>query len=180
MRIIALPLAALALTLGPAEHGGLPESGAEPLLAGDTTVVRVSGGAVDSAFRSLAASHNAADFARDLPTGDVSRYQLVVLSRRAAGAAELHQRWSDVVFVRSGSATLTTGGTLAGRRSMGQGEFTGTSISAGRERAVRTGDVIVIPAGLPHHWRPTGSAAFSYVLLKLRPGDPSSVGVAPR
>jgi mannose-6-phosphate isomerase-like protein (cupin superfamily) len=141
----------------------------------DTAVVRVTGGAIDSAFRSLAASKSSADIARDLPTGDLTRYQLVVLSRRIAGPAELHERWSDVVFVRSGAAVLRTGRVLAGQRVQGQGEYSGSAISRGRDQPVEVGDMLVIPAGLAHEWRPTGKAAFSYVVLKVHPGRASGL-----
>lgn len=135
----------------------------------DTSVVRVSGGAMDSAFRSLAASSSSADIARDLPTGDLSRYQFVALSRRVAGPPELHERWSDIVVVRTGAAVLRTGRTLQARHALGQGEYSGYAIASGRDQSVGPGDMVVIPAGLAHQWRPIGNAAFSYVVLKVHP-----------
>jgi mannose-6-phosphate isomerase-like protein (cupin superfamily) len=133
-----------------------------------TEVVRVSGGAIDSAFRALAATPGAN--ARDLPTGALDRYQLIVLARRAVELAELHERWTDVVLVRSGSATLRTGPSLVGRRQSDPGEWHGSGIEKARDQRVGPGDVLIIPAGMAHQWRPSGQQAFAYILLKIRPG----------
>jgi uncharacterized RmlC-like cupin family protein len=129
---------------------------------------RVSGAAIDSALRSLAATPE--PNARDLPITGASRrsYQFVVLARRATGAAELHERWDDVVLVRSGTALLRTGRALVARKLREPGEWNGTDIGGARDQAVGPGDVLVIPAGIPHQWQPTGSAPFAYVVLKVR------------
>lgn len=171
MRIAAVPLLS-AVLLGKFVLGA-PEPAAPRTspLARDTAIVRVSGGAIDSALRSLAASRSFADIARDLPAGDLSQYQVVVLSRRVAGPAELHERWSDVVFVRSGGAILRTGPGLADPRAQGQGEYSGNTIMRARDQSVGAGDIVVIPAGLAHQWRPIGDHAFAYVVLKLLPGS---------
>src|SRR5829696_7310874 len=157
--VLSLALVGLLATAG-AHAGGPPPASrphvplaSEPGLRADSLVVHVSGGAIDSAFRALNASNRAADFARDLPTGDVTRYQLVVLSRRATGLVELHARWTDVALVRSGTAVLRTGPAVTGRTAQGQGEYSGTAIPRARERRVSSGDVLVIPAGLAHQWR---------------------------
>lgn len=133
----------------------------------DTVVVRVTGGAIDSAFRSIASVQ---PNARDLPTGALGSYGLIVLARRTTDAAELHERWTDVVFVRSGTAVLRTGRTLVRRQRGDPGEWNGAGITGVRDQAVGPGDVVVIPAGIAHQWRPNGAQAFSYVLLKVRPG----------
>ena len=180
MKIITPCLVALAFVAILSGNASAHRRALPPTSAPDTTIMRVSGGAIDSALRSLAASTSSSDIARDLPTGDLTRYQVVVLSRRVVAAAELHERWSDVVFVRSGAAVLRTGRVLAGQQSKGQGEFSGTAIVSGRDRAVGPGDVLVIPAGLAHQWRPTGTAAFTYVVLKMRAGRATDAAVRAR
>jgi uncharacterized RmlC-like cupin family protein len=138
--------------------------------AADTLVMHVSGAAIEGALQALTTSRASADIARDLPTGDLTRYGFVVMRRRATDKPELHEGWSDVVVVHSGRAVLRTGRTLIERRSVNRGEWTGKDIDGAHEQAVGAGDVIVIPAGLAHQWNPAGAEPFTYLLLKVRPG----------
>ncbi|MEO5902709.1 MAG: hypothetical protein ABIQ55_01725 [Gemmatimonadaceae bacterium] len=131
-------------------------------------VVRISGAAVDSAFREL--TINPADVARELPTEAPGRYQFVVLRKRVATPAEIHERWTDIVFVRSGRAVLEAGQGLIGRKGLALGESTGSAVRNPENRRVSAGDVILIAAGIAHQWRPSGSEAFSYIVVKVRPG----------
>jgi mannose-6-phosphate isomerase-like protein (cupin superfamily) len=137
----------------------------------DTVVALIPGPSIDEAVRSLEQAASAEDIARELPTGDASRYQFIVLSRRVAAPAELHESWADVVFVRSGNAVLRTGHALSERRPRSAGEWLG-SIARGTDREVGPGDVVVIPAGIAHHWRPTGQGSFTYLIMKVNVRDP--------
>ena len=136
-------------------------------------VVRIEAAAIDSAFRSIAATP--AEFAREFAMQDKTRYQFVVLSRSATGPAELHEDWSDIVFVRSGSAILQTGMRLVEQKPADKGEWRGTAIADVKNQAARAGDVLIIPAGIAHQWRPEGETPFSYIILKvhLAPTAPS-------
>jgi uncharacterized RmlC-like cupin family protein len=129
-------------------------------------VVRIEASAIDSAFRSIAATP--AEFARELAAGDKAKYQFIVLSRSTTGPAELHDDWTDVIFVRSGSANLRTGLTLVERKPADKGEWRGTAISDARDEAAHAGDVLIIPAGIAHQWQPEQGSPFSYVILKVR------------
>ncbi len=128
--------------------------------------VRVSAASVDSAFRSIA--RTPADVARELP-GVPDQYQVIVLSRQTAGVAEIHERWTDIVFVRRGSGILQTGAVLVGSKRSEPSEWTGSAIENPKDRRVSAGDFLLIPAGLAHQWRPTGRGVFSYVVVKVRP-----------
>jgi mannose-6-phosphate isomerase-like protein (cupin superfamily) len=173
MRI--LPSAALTLFLlaGTAPAGRPATGAADPEVravspGADTTVISIPGTAIDVALRELTASRAPGDIARVLPTGDSAQYQFVVLRRQLAAGAELHEHWSDVVFVRTGQAILRTGRTLHGLHDLGQGEATGTGIAGAHDQAVGPGDVLVIPAGLGHQWLPAGAEPFAYLILKVR------------
>ena len=130
-------------------------------------VVGISGAAVDSALRELAS--NPTEIARELPNEAPNRYQFVVLRKSVVTPAEIHERWSDIVFVRSGSAVLETGRVLIGKKRAAPSEWTGSAVRNPENRSVSAGDIIVIAAGTGHQWRPSGSEAFSYIVVKVRP-----------
>jgi len=78
--------------------------------------------------------------------------------RRETAAEEgagSHGKKADLYLIRAGEATLTTDGELispkpAGGAAGAEGDVDGTGIRNGKSRMVRTGDVIFIPAGVPH------------------------------
>jgi mannose-6-phosphate isomerase-like protein (cupin superfamily) len=63
--------------------------------------------------------------------------------------AQVHKSILEFYFVREGSATLVTGGTISG----------GT-IRGGVERVIRPGDVVFIPPGVPHNIRDTTGISY--------------------
>jgi hypothetical protein len=75
--------------------------------------------------------------------------------RRETAAEEgagTHGTKSDLYLIRSGEATLTTDGELMNPKPAGgaEGDVDGTAIRNGKSRVVKAGDVIFIPAGVPH------------------------------
>jgi mannose-6-phosphate isomerase-like protein (cupin superfamily) len=135
------------------------------------SVVRVEAGAIDSAFRSIATTP--AEFAREFAVEDKTQYQFVVLSRSTTGPAELHDDWSDIIIVRSGSAILQTGMRLLETKLADKGEWRGTAIADAKNQVVRAGDVLIIPAGIAHQWQPEGEIPFSYIILKVHLARPA-------
>jgi mannose-6-phosphate isomerase-like protein (cupin superfamily) len=59
--------------------------------------------------------------------------------RPSAGAAAVHDKEAEMMYVIEGSGTLVTGGKL-----------TGTTIQGGESRTVSKGDFLVVPEGTPH------------------------------
>jgi len=76
---------------------------------------------------------------------------LVMLSVRTAnGVGELHEHYDDLMVVQQGTATLITGGSLVDPKTTGPGEIRGKSVQGGKSRTISVGDVVVIPANVPH------------------------------
>src|SRR5215831_16924299 len=73
-----------------------------------------------------------------------------VTHRDSTGGIEVHRDWTDVFVVETGSATILTGGTLAGAAESTPGEWRGGTVSGGTHAAVKVGDLVIIPAGTPH------------------------------
>lgn len=78
--------------------------------------------------------------------------------RRETAAEEgagTHGKKADLYLIRAGEATLTTDGELispkpAGGAAGAEGDVDGTGIRNGKSRVIKSGDVIFIPAGVPH------------------------------
>ncbi len=63
-----------------------------------------------------------------------------------------------------------TGGTMAGGKTSAPGQMLGSSTEGGVTHRLTKGDVIVVPAGLPH-WFKEVPAPISYFVVKvLNPG----------
>ncbi len=99
---------------------------------------------------------------------DASDKYMVHASRRdKPGMAEVHTKDADIIYVLDGSATLVTGGTAVDTKTIAPGEIRGSSIDGGEARAIAKGDVIVVPAGVPHWFRQV-SEPFLYYVVKAR------------
>lgn len=88
------------------------------------------------------------------------------IRRDADGIPEQHESIEDVVFVHSGEATLVVGGEIVNRTG-GNGEYTGTDIEDGIYYAVGPGDVLRIPADVPHRYLVPDGGHVTYVLVRM-------------
>lgn len=94
---------------------------------------------------------------------------LFMLSRREAdGIVEWHENQADIFFVQSGSATLLVGGTLVGGQEVEPHEKRNGTIEGGVRRSLSAGDVIRIPARVPHQILLDGSKGFTYFVVKVK------------
>jgi len=105
-------------------------------------------------------------FAKGLPLLINSSYKIQAGRRVMPGKVELHEHDTDIFFVTEGSATFVTGGTLEGGKTTKPGEILGEKITGGVTRQLSKGDVIVIPAGVPH-WFTEVNGTFVYFVVKV-------------
>jgi mannose-6-phosphate isomerase-like protein (cupin superfamily) len=92
-----------------------------------------------------------------------------MLSRRQAdGVVEWHENQADVFFVQSGSATLLVGGTMVGGEITEPHEKRNGTIQGGIKRKLSAGDVVRIPAQVPHQLLLDGSPEFTYFVIKVK------------
>jgi len=109
-----------------------------------------------------------AAFAKGSVLFDRGETYMVHASRREQpGMAEIHTKDADIVYVLEGSATLVTGGTAVNLKPTAPDEFRGERIDGGEPRQLAKGDVIIVPAGLPH-WFKEVSNPFLYYVVKAR------------
>ena len=101
---------------------------------------------------------------------------VLVLRRDTSGRPEVHERVADIFVIQAGGATVVSGGRVEGARLMEPGEWNGGRIvpdtgvtSATRpisRRATGPGDVVVIPAGVPHQVEVPRGGFVTYVIIK--------------
>ena len=95
-------------------------------------------------------------------------YSFMVAHREGSGEAEYHATQADIFVVESGEATLVYGGNLVDGKSTAPNEMRAPSISGGMEKKIAAGDVVTIPAKLPHQVKlDSGSKEFTYFVVKV-------------
>lgn len=111
----------------------------------------------------------AAAFAKGgvLVDGAGRNYMVHASRREKPGQVEVHVLDTDVIYVQNGSATLVTGGTMVGGKTIEPNEVRGDSISGGETRTIARGDVITVPNGTPH-WFESVSGPLTYYVVKVR------------
>jgi uncharacterized protein GlcG (DUF336 family) len=102
-----------------------------------------------------------------LVDGTNRNYMIHTSRREKAGMVEIHEQDADLVRVIDGTATLVTGGAIVDGATVAPGEIRGKSIEGGETRTLAKGDVVVIPAGVPH-WFKDVTNPFLYYVVKVR------------
>ena len=92
---------------------------------------------------------------------------LMVAHREGDGEAELHMTQADIMIIETGGGTLRMGGKVDNPRNTAANEVRGPSISGGEERKVAAGDIIHIPAKVPHQMRVAGGQQITYAIVKV-------------
>src|SRR5712691_2220248 len=107
----------------------------------------------------------AAAFAKGMPLLAVEGYKIDASRREGPGMAEVHDFETDVVYVLEGSALVVTGGTVVEPKVTEPGQIRGSMIQGGEARRIGKGDVMVIPAGIPH-WFKEVAGPLTYFVVK--------------
>jgi mannose-6-phosphate isomerase-like protein (cupin superfamily) len=100
--------------------------------------------------------------------GDYGNHTAWVAHRGAKGEMEIHEQWADLMFVQTGEATLLLDAMLLNPRTTAPGEIRATSVSGGKQRVIRAGDVVLIPAGMPHQFLVNPKKPIAFFTMKIR------------
>lgn len=99
---------------------------------------------------------------------DYGDHRFRLLYRDADGRPEEHDKIVDVVMIHSGEGALMLGGTMSGKKgSTATGEYLGSALTGGEVHALSAGDIVHIPAGIPHSFLVPAGKHITYVLLKF-------------
>jgi len=99
-------------------------------------------------------------------------------SQTPPGVAAVHFKVTEIYHVTDGAGTLVTGGAMVNAKTRpadaisvkledGPGA-SGTAIQGGVTRKIKAGDVVVIPAGVPH-WFSEIEGSITYVVVRVDP-----------
>jgi mannose-6-phosphate isomerase-like protein (cupin superfamily) len=89
-----------------------------------------------------------------------------IIRRDKDGDTEIHMAFNDIYFVESGHAKITIGGRVTGNRETAPTEWRGGEISGGTDYPLTPGDVLFIPAGIPHKVLVSPKEPIAYVTVK--------------
>ena len=166
------------LVIGEDVIGGVGVSGAAS--AQQDEEIAIAGAAAAKTFRIGAAGAGlsrqvtfidhqmvSASFEKGRVLVDTGNYMVHASHRDMNGMAEIHTLDTDLVYVLAGSATIVTGGAVPGAKVIEPNEVRGPAITGGESRRVVKGDVIVIPAGVPHMFTDV-QGPLDYYVVKVR------------
>jgi quercetin dioxygenase-like cupin family protein len=81
-------------------------------------------------------------------------------------AVEIHNNEADLFYVLEGRATQVLGGSVVDGKQTAPGQIRGSKIDGGQTYQLGKGDVMWVPAGMPH-WFPEIPEPLSYLLVKV-------------
>jgi mannose-6-phosphate isomerase-like protein (cupin superfamily) len=99
--------------------------------------------------------------------GDFGNHNTRMTFRDKDGEVEVHQNWTDVMVMVSGDATLLIGGTPVNPKSAPDGEFRAATVTGAEKHVLAPGDIIHIPAGVPHQFVVAAGKTVTYFALKV-------------
>lgn len=91
----------------------------------------------------------------------------MIAHREGSGLAEWHEKQADVIVISSGQITMVYGGTIPDGKTTAPGEMRGASIQGGTEAKLGPGDVLHIPAKVPHQMMLAPGAQVTYFVTKV-------------
>lgn len=103
-------------------------------------------------------------FAKEIAT-DPSATTLII-RRDRSGEVEVHTNVNDIIVVRSGRATVIVGGQVTGNHALKPTEWRGGEIVGGESHELAAGDLLLIPAGVPHQCIVKPGTTFIYSTIK--------------
>jgi mannose-6-phosphate isomerase-like protein (cupin superfamily) len=103
-----------------------------------------------------------------------SGHYTMLTARTQSGGSELHNHFADFLFVVAGEGTEMTGGTMLTPKELPDGEVRGTGLEGATAHALHKGDVIHIPAGIPHQSIEAPGQSIIIYVIKVQQSQPSS------
>jgi mannose-6-phosphate isomerase-like protein (cupin superfamily) len=84
--------------------------------------------------------------------------------RNKPGTVEVHESLTDIFYITDGETTFVTGGKYEGGKPIAPGQIRGGTLTGYTTYHLTKGDVIVIPAGIPHWFKEVPKEVKYYVV----------------
>jgi uncharacterized RmlC-like cupin family protein len=91
----------------------------------------------------------------------------MVAHREGSGQAEWHEKQADIIVIEAGAVTMIYGGEVVDGKTTAPGEIRGASIKGGTEAVLGVGDVLHIPAKVPHLMKLAPGKTVTYFIAKV-------------
>jgi mannose-6-phosphate isomerase-like protein (cupin superfamily) len=101
------------------------------------------------------------------PLGTEGNRTFLVAHREGSGVAEWHEKQADIMVISAGEVTMVYGGTIVDGKTTQPGEIRGPSIRGGIEAKLGPGDVLHIPAKVPHQMKLDPGKQVTYFVAKV-------------
>jgi mannose-6-phosphate isomerase-like protein (cupin superfamily) len=123
-------------------------------------------GEIKEKGQALAKKLDAQKVASEIVAADGNR-TFMVAHREGSGLAEWHEKQADVMTISVGDVTMVYGGTIVDEKTTAPGEKRGASIKGGTEVKLGPGDVLHIPAQVPHQMKLDPGKQVTYFVTKV-------------
>jgi mannose-6-phosphate isomerase-like protein (cupin superfamily) len=121
---------------------------------------------IDSKSAVLAQKLDAIKFSGETLATDGNR-TFMLAHREGSGLAEIHDTQADVMVISKGQVTMVYGGTVVDGKTTAPGETRGPAIKGGTEVKLGPGDILHIPARVPHQMKLDPGAQVTYFVTKV-------------
>jgi mannose-6-phosphate isomerase-like protein (cupin superfamily) len=121
---------------------------------------------IDSKGAALAKKLDAQKVASEVIATDGNR-KFMVAHREGSGLAEIHDTEADVMVISKGQVTMVYGGTVVDGKTTAPGETRGSAIKGGTEVKLGPGDILHIPAKVPHQMKLDPGTQVTYFVTKV-------------
>lgn len=116
--------------------------------------------------KALAQKLDAQKVASEIIATDGNR-TFMVAHREGSGLAEWHEKQADIMMISVGAVTMVYGGSIVDGKTTAPGEIRGGSIKGGTEVKLGPGDVLHIPAQVPHQMKLDPGTEVTYFVAKV-------------
>jgi mannose-6-phosphate isomerase-like protein (cupin superfamily) len=123
-------------------------------------------GELDTRGAALAKKMDAQKVASEVDATDGNR-TFMVAHREGSGLAEIHDSQADIMVISKGEITMVYGGTMVDGKTTGPGETRGPAIKGGTEVKLGPGDILHIPAKVPHQMKLDPGKQVTYFVTKV-------------